>query len=342
MPSGGGNTTTQSTNSEPWAAAQPYLKDAMGEAQNLYNTGTGFSPYPNSTVVPFSSQTQSALNNIQGLAESGNPLGQAAQSATLGVLNNGGLSSLGQQAANGLSGIGGPNAIQSNLSNYASGANVNGGGPEFQQALNYQAGQLTNDIDRSFSNAGRYGSMAHGGEIASQVGQMRNQATAQEMARQQGQQIQAAGMLSGEQQQGLANQLNAYGQMGQLGQGANSQLGQFVGLSPSVYAQQYAPQQQMMNVGAQYEDLAGRTLQDQITRFQQGQQQPWNLLGAYQGALNGMGQMGGSSTQSVQQPRNWGAPLGGALGGAQLGSMFGPIGTGIGAVGGGLLGLMGM
>jgi hypothetical protein len=48
----------------------------------------------------------------------------------------------------------------------------------------------------------------------------------------------------------------------------------------------------------------------------------------------------GTSTQPLYQNQTAGA-LGGALTGAQLGSMFGPIGTGIGAIGGGLLGYFG-
>jgi hypothetical protein len=50
--------------------------------------------------------------------------------------------------------------------------------------------------------------------------------------------------------------------------------------------------------------------------------------------------MTGKETSPIYRNKGAGA-LGGALTGAQLGSMFGPMGTGIGAVGGGLLGLLG-
>lgn len=341
MPSGGSSpqTVTQNNKTEPWAGAQPFLKDVMSEGQSLYNSGFGFAPFPQSTVVPFSSQTTTALNNIESLAQSGNPLGQASQGAVLGLLGSGGLHSLGQQAASGLSGIGGPDAVQQNLQNYASGANVTGGSPEFLSALDTQAGRLTDDINRSFSDAGRYGSMAHHNEVIDRVGGLRTNAIAQEIARQQGMQMQAAGMLSGEQQQGIGNRLAALGTLGGMGSTANQQMGQFIGLSPGVYQQQYAPSQQLANVGSQYENLATRQLQDELSRWQQGQQEPWNLLGAYNAMINGMGSLGSQSTQSVQQPRNWGAPLGGALGGAYLGGML-PASFALGGLGGGPLGAM--
>lgn len=74
------------------------------------------------------------------------------------------------------------------------------------------------------------------------------------------------------------------------------------------------------------------------------------LLAAAQGGLPISGLLGrtatttGTTTGSESQPlfENKGAGLlGGALTGAQLGSTFGPIGTGIGAIGGGLLGAFG-
>ena len=67
MSSGGGNqTTTQRT--EPYAPAEPFLQDILGEAQNIYRSGIGRSFFPGSTVVPFAQQTQEALNLQQAAA----------------------------------------------------------------------------------------------------------------------------------------------------------------------------------------------------------------------------------------------------------------------------------
>ena len=67
MSSGGGNqTTVQRT--EPYAPAEPFLQDILGEASNIYRSGVGRSFFPGSTVVPFANQTQEALNLQQAAA----------------------------------------------------------------------------------------------------------------------------------------------------------------------------------------------------------------------------------------------------------------------------------
>ena len=66
--SGGGNTrqstVTQSSNQEPWAAAQPLLTQTLGQAAALQDPG-GFDK---SLVVPFSQQTLQGLQGMEGTA----------------------------------------------------------------------------------------------------------------------------------------------------------------------------------------------------------------------------------------------------------------------------------
>jgi len=58
-------TTTSTQQSSPWAPAQPALKQALGDATNIYNSG-GFTtnPYQGQRVADFSQQTQSALGQM--------------------------------------------------------------------------------------------------------------------------------------------------------------------------------------------------------------------------------------------------------------------------------------
>lgn len=110
-----------------------------------------------------------------------------------------------------------PSAIADNLSPYARGDFINGGSPQFLAAQDYQAGRLADDVNRTFSGMGRYGSGAHAGVLADSIGNFRNQGLASEIGRQQGYQLQSAGMLAGEQQANQANALNAtYGVPGYL------------------------------------------------------------------------------------------------------------------------------
>ena len=97
MSSGGGNQTTTSR-TEPYAPAEPYLQDILGEASNIYRSGVGRSFFPGSTVVPFANQTQEALNLQQAAS-----LEQMAPSTMLGQAGN----TFGQFAASPQSSYGG-------------------------------------------------------------------------------------------------------------------------------------------------------------------------------------------------------------------------------------------
>jgi hypothetical protein len=136
-------------------------------------------------------------------------------------------------------------------------------------------------------------------------------------------------------------------QQAQLGQAALAQA------APSIYGQQFLPAQTLGQVGAQQEAIAGLPLQEQMARFQFGQQLPYQQLQGYLSSVYGS-PMGSYGTQTTQQPlyqnRTTGAlggALAGGLGGYALGQAFpslaGTLGSSyaapaIGAIGGGLLG----
>lgn len=82
---GGGNTTTVQK-SDPWSGQQPYLKDVFSQAQNQFNSNTP-QYFPNSTVVPFSPETQTALNLTTLRALNGSPVENAAQNQLSSTLN---------------------------------------------------------------------------------------------------------------------------------------------------------------------------------------------------------------------------------------------------------------
>jgi hypothetical protein len=136
-------------------------------------------------------------------------------------------------------------------------------------------------------------------------------------------------------------------QQAQLGQAALAQA------APSIYGQQFLPSQTLGQVGAQQEAIAAMPLQEEMARFQFGQQLPYQQLQGYLSSVYGS-PMGSYGTQTTQQPlyqnRTTGAlggALAGGLGGYALGQAFpsiaGSLGSSyaaplIGAVGGGLLG----
>jgi hypothetical protein len=136
-------------------------------------------------------------------------------------------------------------------------------------------------------------------------------------------------------------------QQAQLGQAALAQA------APSIYGQQFLPAQALGQVGAQQEAISAQPLQEQMARFQFGQQLPYQQLQGYLSSVYGS-PMGSYGTQTTQQPlyqnRTTGAlggALAGGLGGYALGQAFPSIGgalgssyaaPALGAVAGGLLG----
>ena len=79
--SSGSRQTGQSTtvvNKDPWGPQQDYLKTGFARAQSDI-LDKPLSYYPNSTVVPFSGQTESALQRQEQRAMGGSPLVGAAQ-----------------------------------------------------------------------------------------------------------------------------------------------------------------------------------------------------------------------------------------------------------------------
>lgn len=306
----GGKTATTTSTAAPPAYAAPGLKQVATDAKNIY-TGTNnpFTPYSGSTVVPFDQRTTQSLNQQQAIANGPQPLIGATQQGILGNLQNNGINPTAQAGIDGLQG-------------YARGDYINGGSPQFNRALDFQSQQTADDVNRQFSGMGRYGSGDHAGVLASQIGNQRDNAMQQEIARQQGLQQSAAGQLIG------------------AGQGGNANMLQAAALAPTADQMQYAPSERLAQIGSQYEDLAGRNMQDTLEKYQGNQQAPLQNLQAYSDFLNGVSRNYGTTTQVAPKANTGiaGGILGGALTGGKIGSGIPGLGSGFGALGGGILG----
>lgn len=128
-------------------------------------------------------------------------------------------------------------------------------------------------------------------------------------------------------------------QQAQMSQAALAQL------APSIYQQQFLPSQTLAQVGAAREAIAAQPLQEEMARFQFGQQQPIQSLMSYLSSVYGT-PLASYGQQTTQLPEN---KFMGGLAGAGLGYLGGSFlgGTpltspgqaaGLGALGGGLLG----
>jgi hypothetical protein len=122
-----------------------------------------------------------------------------------------------------------------------------------------------------------------------------------------------------------------------LQQQAQLAQAQLAGAAPSFYGQQFLPSQTLAQVGAQQEAIAAQPLQEQLARYQFGQQLPYQQLQGYLSSVYGT-PLGSYGTQTTNAPtyQNRGAGiLGGGIAGGLGGYALGQA-TGIGGLYGGL------
>jgi hypothetical protein len=150
----GSSKQTTSSSSAPWAAAQPALKQGIGAAQSLYNSGTGAQVYGDSTVVPWSNNTMTGMDKTKDAALA-NLNGNGLSGQLQGVINNGGYNAGQLEALN-------------NTRQVANGSfNINED-PGFQQVVD----QATNSVNGMSSGAGRYGSGTNQQLLGSTIGDL--------------------------------------------------------------------------------------------------------------------------------------------------------------------------
>jgi len=83
MSKGGGNTRqVQASSVEPPAFQKPFLEYGLSQAKQLYQSGTP-EYYPDSTVVPYSPESEMALQGIRQQAITGSPFIQGVQDVVM-------------------------------------------------------------------------------------------------------------------------------------------------------------------------------------------------------------------------------------------------------------------
>lgn len=297
-----------------------------------------------STFTPFDQFSTEAQNTIANRARAGTPL----LGSTTNFLNTnlqGGLNAQQQGASTALGtyaqGAFNPaeTAAANQLTATAQGDYLDRVNPYLQKQVDDNAAKLTAQLKSLYSGNGRYGSTPMVNSIADAVGRVQNDALAQNYQSERANQLAAAGQL-GALGAGAANRgVGAAQSLGALGgQVVGGQL-QAAGLLPTAQAAQYFDPQMLDLVGQARQ--ANSQAQKQDVRAQNAYEYDANFLPAEKlaGLLTGVPAPMSTTQTTSQSPVS--NVLGGALGGATLlGSSFGPLGLGIGALGGGLLGLL--
>lgn len=264
--SGGGGTTTSVTNSEPWSEQKPYLATGFESAlTDVLNRPRSY--FPDSTVVPYSPETMSALSAQSNRALQGSPLLGGAQDYTGDVLGGEYLSAAPSQAG-GYTG------------DVLSGKYLD---PESNPFLaNVQdsvLSQVQPQVAGTFARAGRTG----GSPLAAEaLGRGVSRGMAPYLFGEYGRE---RGIMEG----AAGREYDRFSQeRGVMENAANR--------APGLAREDYFDIGQLANVGAARELKADEGLQDSISRWNFAQAEPTERLGQYMNMIGGG--YGGTSTGS--------------------------------------------
>lgn len=325
---------TQTTVVEPWSKAAPHLEDIFATARGLFDEGAGPQEYPGATVVPFSLPTQGGIYSGVMDAAIGNPLAGTANTFANNIISAGGITPQMRGTMDHLTNIAGgggdvnPNSLFSLASqgfgNAAAGAknynrrylkdiasgNEIGGNPFFQDALDYQAQKVGEQVNQYFSGAGRTGSGMHGSVLATELGGLRNQALSDMYNADKARQLQASNLIQSGQDSSMGLRLGALqGQLGATQAGLGTQAGnierqtaaaqaagglsnegvlnalRFSSIAPELDNLRYADTDRLLSLGSVIEGKQGEHMQDALNRFNFRNNLPFTQLQMYREAI---------------------------------------------------------
>jgi len=291
---------------EPPAFAVPFFNEAFGAASRRF-TGQGSRFFPQSTVVPFSNETEEGLQGILGRARAGSPVNRAANTQALDTF---GGKFFDNPANKFLEGTARGDFLSPDSNPFLRGV--------FEQIADRTQGR----VNSAFGNMGRRGGGANQEILAREISQLGERIFADNFQQERGRQLQASQALQSAFQNERGNQVRS------------------LFFAPQLANQDFADSQQILGVGGAREDLAGRQIEDAISRFNFAEFKPDEDINRFIAQLAGVPGGTQTTTQPIFQNRAL-TGLGSALGFGSLGSTLG-LGTGgsLGLAGlGGLLGL---
>lgn len=319
--------------------AQNLLKSGVGQQVYTGSTVIPFAQQSTQGMNAIQSQASAAMRPGGFSGQMGNVINQGGftgqQQSAVNALNpfmsgrgdvsTSAINSLGNQAMNNpfMDQVMGPSMSEQNLSGIASGGFLNREDPNFERVLARASENAANSVNMSLAGAGRYGSGVHQGNLARTVGDLQADARLGQYNTERDRQVQAnslidqqrlanTGLGMGAYQTGINQALSAAGtSAGLQGQNADRRLGaisqgfnagqQAFNNMPTAYQNQQMPAQNMMDIGAMYEDLAGRLKNDELRIFNEAQNAPWDQLARANAIAGGAGQFG-TSTNTAQTP----------------------------------------
>jgi len=252
--------TTSTSENKPPEWAKPLFEQSASEAQKIYDSGAGGSVYQGQTVADLGGTTQAGIQGVSDAASNwSNPAYQNMLTA--------------------------PTSAASNLGGMASGQNLLSN-PHFEDALKGQIDKTAAQVQSQFSGAGRYGSGANTGVLASELGNIRSNA------------------LFNQYNQDTQNMLTANSQI----DAANANR---LGLMNNSFANQLGGAQAQIGAGQVQDQNAQDKLQADYSKWLAEDMQDWTRLGLLQSAAAGSAGNYGTNVQTQTQPFNAMGAIGG-------------------------------
>lgn len=307
-------TTTTVQKADPWAPQQPYLQDIFTQAQGLYQ-GPGPQYYPGATYASPNWTQNAALDQLSAVAQ-GNPLpGQAgfgAQQFISGEMMQGNPSFSTFGAL-----MGSDNATAQALDSYLSGSRLGADNPYTDALVQSITSRVLPGIQSQFIAGGTLSSPEAARASSAGV----TSAVAPELFRHQ--QMEEQNQMQAAQLLGNLNLQAATGANQAYSNSTNDML-RSLALAPQISQMLYEPYQTMYQAGSLMQGQDQNAINDAVQRWNYGQTLPYERLNQYIGSVTG--NYGGTSTLTQPYFANSAGmnALGGAMGGAQLGSMFFP------------------
>lgn len=294
MDGGGSQNSTVRNVTEVDPVTQQWRQTLMNQGGQLYNQGAA-AYYPGNTVTPFSNQTQSGLDYLQGYAQNGaTNLGQAYDANSRALSGYNPAMPFAQNAAQG--GLSN-NPAMSQLSQYGTGNNQYAQGM-FQNAAN----DIGNAVNAQFASSGRYGGNAARTDTMTRgVGNAWNQIMTPVYEAERNRGLTAAQTMGGLYDSGANRQLAGAELMGGLYSQGNQDAAQAQAMLPGLYSYGMMPGQSMMDVGGIYEGQAQNMINADMDRYNYNSNAQWDNLQRYAQLMSGLPDFS-STTQTSTQP----------------------------------------
>ena len=184
--------------------------------------------------------------------------------------------------------------------------------------------RISDRVNSAVSGAGRYGSGAHTDVLARSLAEAADPILAQDYTQRQQTRLGATSGLKA-----------LYGDAANL-------AGNWAKIMPALNEAQYGSAERLQNVGKYYQDRGQQQLANDMALYNANEARPWEQLQRFQAAISGAGATGGTKVTATTPytPTTLQRIGGGAATGAGIGSIFGAPGAGVGALAGGLMGLL--